>query len=104
MSNFETLSQNEESTLYKLENELFNLETENESYKKQLQELEKYKFESSETKVSRKEKDKDKLSPLKEAFEENSFNKGSISWIKWAEIINQRIGKFKNPSGTNNFK
>ena len=70
LSNFETLSQNEESTLYKLENELFNLETENESYKKQLQELEKYKFESSETKVSRKEKDKDKLSPLKEAFEE----------------------------------
>ena len=93
LSNFETQSYHQESTLYKLENELFNLKAENESYKKQILELDKYKSEAAEAKALREQVEQ--LSPLKEQLEDMVSLKAQLEELKELKLKVKELEKLR---------
>ena len=93
LSNYETQSYNQDSTLYKLENELFNLKAENESYKKQLLELDRYKSEAAEAKALREQVEQ--LSPLKEQLEEMVSLKAQLAELNELKLKVKELEKLR---------
>ena len=93
LSNNETQSYNQENTLYKLENELLTLKAENESYKKQIQELYKYKSEADEAKALKEQVEH--LSPPKEQFEEMASLKTQLAELNELKLKVQELEKLR---------
>ena len=93
MSNYETQSYNPDSIIYKLENELFNLRAENESYKKQLLELDKYKSEAAQAKVLKQQVEQ--LSPLKEQVAEMATLKAQLAELSDLKVKIQELEKLR---------
>ena len=94
LSNFETQSFNQESTLYKLENELFNLRAENESYKKQIQELDRYKAEAAQARELREQVEQ--LSPLKDQLEEIASLKAQLTELNELKLKVKELENLRN--------
>ena len=92
-SNFEIRSYNQDSIIYKLENELFNLKAENESFKKQLQEFARYKSEAEEVKTLREKVDK--LAILKENMEEMASLKAQLKELNELKLKIKELEKFR---------
>ena len=94
LSNFETQSFNQESTLYRLENELFNLRAENESYKKQIQELDRYKAEAAQARELREQVEQ--LSPLKDQLEEIASLKAQLTELNELKLKVKELENLRN--------
>ena len=93
ISKYETQSYNQENTIYRLENEIFNLKAENEAFKKRLDELDRYRAEAAEARALKEQLEQ--LLPLRDQMAEMASLKAQLAELDGLKKKMKELGDLK---------